>query len=299
MTEACQGGVTLRARCGVISACGWRNTSRLVARPCAFPPTSELQVPQGDGIVMANVGIRGSDLQLECCNLWPQPGGNGQSIFDGIQKYLDEPLAVPPTEMPLMITFPTVKDRSYDPSSEYQTAQILALAKTEWFGEMQADSSVNEHVPAWKQPDRSKAYAQLKDKWRVRLQQAFLAYYPQLKGKIELFDVSTPLTIEHYLPTGSGSAIGLDVCAGPHSRFTSLSTMKLLDMKTPVDGLWMTGQDTLLVGVPLAQAAGLMTALRIAGPLASIKFLLKSLWLLLYSYGQGGGHEEDDKEKDI
>lgn len=287
------------AKCGVISACGWRNTARLVSRPCDFYPLEKLRVPQGDGFVMANIGIHNKDQQeaLECQNLWPQPGGNGQSIFDGISKYLQDPLKVPPTEIPLMITFPSVKDRAYDECAEYQTAQILALAKTEWFGPIEADEGVKDRLPTWKQPERSQDYETLKEQWRARLEEAFLSYYPQLKGKIELFDVSTPLTIEHYLPTGSGSAIGLDVNANDSAcRFTSMETMELLDMKTPVKGLWMTGQDTLLVGVPLAQAAGLMTALRIAGPLQSIHFLIKSCWLLLYSYGQGEDADEENKD---
>ena len=32
-----------------------------------------------------------------------------------------------------------------------------------------------------------------------------------MQGKIEFTDISTPLTIEHYLPSSSGGAIGLDV----------------------------------------------------------------------------------------
>jgi len=110
--------------------------------------------------------------------------------------------------------------------------------------------------------------------------------YPQLKDKVELADLATPNTIEHYLPTGSGSAIGLDVNGGEGCRFTDMSTMKKLDMKTPVPGLWMTGQDTLLCGVPMAQAAGLIAALRIAGPVGASRLVWRSAWLLLSHLGE-------------
>jgi len=129
-------------------------------------------------------------------------------------------------------------------------------------------------------------YEDLKKKWSDRLVTVLLNCYPQLQGKIELADVSTPLSIEHYLPTGSGSAIGLDTNGGAGCRFTDFKVMKLLDMRTPVPGLWMTGQDTLLCGVPLAQAAGLLTAMRIAGPLQSTRFVLRTIWLLAASLGE-------------
>mmetsp|Transcript_7348 Transcript_7348/g.11549 ORF Transcript_7348/g.11549 Transcript_7348/m.11549 type:complete len:451 (+) Transcript_7348:232-1584(+) len=315
LSEEFCSGVILRARKCVVSACGWRNTYHLVNNnnhttkdegkqhqqraANAFPDISTASLPpQGEGFVMANVGIKGNcmeELELECCNLWTQPAGQGKSIFQGVEDYLADPLGVPVREIPLMITFPTMKNRLYNENasieqSKYQTAQILALAKIDWF--------VEEHLqdgrttPHWKSPVRRQQYMDIKDAWRERLQEAFLTYYPQLTGKIELFDVSTPLTIEHYLPSqGSGSAIGLDVNAenGPSNccRFTNMDTMKLLDMKTPVKGLWMTGQDTLCCGVPLAQAAGLITAFRIAGPLGAIQVAIRSAWLLLATYGEG------------
>merc|ERR1712084_139128 len=154
-------------------------------------------------------------------------------------------------------------------------------ARTEWFGKLEEPDVGTVATPAWREPVRTQEYKDLKGKWIERLKSVLLSIYPQLEGKIELFDLSTPLSIEHYLPTGSGSAIGLDVSAGAGCRFTCLKTMKMLEMKTPVPRLWMTGQDTLLIGVPLAQAAGLITAMRIVGPVRSAKFVLRSLWLIV------------------
>lgn len=236
MSEKFGGGIKLTATKCVVSACGWRNTSRLLSDGDGFPDISQLRIPQGEGFCMANIGLEGTaeELGLECCNLWPQPAGPDQSIFDGVRDYLKNPLGVPPTHIPLMITFPTLKDRAYAPNSEYHTAQLLALAKTEWFGTIETENGADGRIPAWRHPDRNEAYKDWKEQWKALLQEAFLTYYPKLSGKITLFDLSTPLSIEHYIPTGSGSAIGLDVNAGEACRFTNFDTMKLLDMKVSV-----------------------------------------------------------------
>merc|ERR1712187_152893 len=102
-------------------------------------------------------------------------------------------------------------------------------------------------------------------------------------------------TIEHYLPTGSGSAIGLDTCAGETCRFTNFEIMQMLDMKSKIPGLWMTGQDTMMIGVPLAQASGLITAMRIAGPWKSLIFVTKTLWLIIASLGEKTREKKNHK----
>ena len=43
-------------------------------------------------------------------------------------------------------------------------------------------------------------------------------------------------------------------------RFTDLDAIRRLDMRTRVSGLWLTGQDTLCAGQPLAQMSGILTA---------------------------------------
>jgi all-trans-retinol 13,14-reductase len=285
------GGAEFRARRCVVSACGFRNTARL-CRGTAFPKPEDLPLRQGDGWVMANIGIKGSasELGMECANMELLPAGNGVSIFDGVRNFFKDPLGVPPLEIPMMITFPTVKDRAYNRKSGNadgrETAQLLVLAESDWFGKIPEPEVGTVTTPAWKHPVRHANYDEIKEKWRVRLKTAFFTIYPQLKDRIELFDISTPLTIEHYLPTGSGSAIGLDTSAGESCRFTNFDIMKMLDMKTVIPGLWMTGQDTLMIGVPLAQAAGLVTALRIVGPAKAFLFVARTVWLLVASVGE-------------
>jgi len=284
------GGTELYARHSVVSACGFRNTARL-CKGTAFPKTEDLPLRQGDGFVMANIGIKGSaaELGMECANMELLPCGNGVSIFDGVRAFYKDPLGVPPLEIPMMITFPTVKDRAYnhkEGGEARETCQLLVLAKAEWFGKIAEPEVGSVSTPAWKHPVRTPEYQQIKEQWRERLQTALFSIYPKLKDKIDLFDISTPLSVEHYLPTVSGSAIGLDTCAGETCRFTNFGVMKMLDMKTVIPGLWMTGQDILMIGVPLAQAAGLIAAMRIAGPSRSFVFVVRTVWLLVASLGE-------------
>ena len=63
-----------------------------------------------------------------------------------------------------------------------------------------------------------------------------LRFYPQLEGAIELVDVSTPLSIEHYLGAEGGGAVGLDQVP---ERFTDWSLVERLDARTPVEGLYL------------------------------------------------------------
>jgi all-trans-retinol 13,14-reductase len=93
---------------------------------------------------------------------------------------------------------------------------------------------------------------------------------------VDLVDVSTPLTIQHYLRKEQGGAVGLDQTP---ARYCHPTVQRVTDPRTPVPGLWLTGQDTLLCGVPLVQLSGLITALRVLGLAQGARFVLQNvLW---------------------
>eukprot|EP00729_Bicosta_minor_P005985 gene5985-20862_t len=87
-------------------------------------------------------------------------------------------------------------------------------------------------------------------------------FYPQLKGKEDFVDVSTPLSINHYLRQPNGSAGAM---------------LKHLDVVTPIPKLYMTGQDTLVCGVVLAQATGIITAFRVMGFFNMLKIIVRTM----------------------
>jgi hypothetical protein len=53
--------------------------------------------------------------------------------------------------------------------------------------------------------------------------------------------------------------------------------MRHLDSRTVIPGLWLTGQDTVTCGQPIAQAAGLITAMRVLGLWRSLRYLARNL----------------------
>jgi len=121
--------------------------------------------------------------------------------------------------------------------------------------------------------DRGEEYEKLKEQWQEKCLQLLFRMYPQLKDRVEFVNVSTPLSIEYYLREPRGGAVGLDQTP---RRYTDWEVVKCLDLETKLHGLYLTGQDTLICGVTLAQMAGFLTALRIIGPLASARLLLQN-----------------------
>jgi hypothetical protein len=103
-----------------------------------------------------------------------------------------------------------------------------------------------------------------------------LQLFPALTPHIDFVDVSTPLTIQHYLRKEAGGAVGLDQVP---ARFCDGEVQRLTDARSPIPGLWLTGQDTVLCGVPLVQLSGLITALRVLGLVQGTRFILQNvLW---------------------
>jgi len=71
-----------------------------------------------------------------------------------------------------------------------------------------------------------------------------------------------------------GGAVGLDHTP---ERFTDWSLVERLNARTPIEGLWLTGQDTVTRGQPIVQGAGLITAFRVLGLQQSLRYLAHTL----------------------
>ncbi len=275
-------------RCGtVVSACGYGNTyTRLLPAgvvSSAYAPTDssgKRQLPKplsnSSSWVMANIGINlGCDpekLGITSANSWIQPCSekNGWDLCSGIRTYFDDPLGST-EEIPMMVTFPSLKDRGSTLGKEKGklTCQLLALARDGWFERWEVENG--------KHPSGGE-YAQVKARWQERMIGALLRRHPKLQDKLELIDLSTPLSIKYFLNKPSGGAVGLEL--NPE-RFYDTATEDLLDMETPVKGLWLTGEDPLLCGQPLAQLSGLLTTFRIVGLSGSLRFVMGVVRLAL------------------
>lgn len=248
----------------VVAACGYRVAQQLA--PSLAPLCDD--VTQSDGFLMVNLGINASaeSLGLKCSNTWVHPlnEANGFDLFECIRAFEADPHNLDP---PLMITFPSIKDRTWS-KPDRATCQILVLAKRKWF------------EPCGQHGSRPAEYVAMKKQWADRCIGILLKQHPELEGHLKLVDVSTPASIEHWLGSTTGCATGLDCVP---ARF-SATVQDQLQMKSRMPGLWLTGQDTFICGVPMAQIAGLITALRIAGGWATCKFLAGNAKMLLRGF---------------
>jgi all-trans-retinol 13,14-reductase len=215
---------------------------------------------------MANIGLRGTaeELDLTCTNLWYHPTREDGDMFGAVDDFMTDPMN-PEHDPMLMVTFPSIKSRKGGGThGDKTTCQMLCMAEHDWFEK-------HAQLPTRK---RGADYRALKREWGERFVKVLLRFYPQLEGRIELVDVSTPLSIEHYLSSQKGSAVGLDQSP---ERFTSWQVADWVDAKTPVKNLWLTGQDTVTCGQPIVQAAGLISAFRMAGLAQTLRYLARTL----------------------
>ena len=263
----------------VVSSVGYHNTfGKLVPEHVTecFEIPRRLSIGSSCGFIMANIGLRGTaeDLGLSCANLWYHPTREDGDMFGAINDFMANP-SDPACDPMIMVTFPSIKDREGEATyGGKTTCQILCTAEHAWFAKYA-------HLQTRRRGDEYKA---LKREWGERLVALMLRFYPQLEGKIELLDVSTPLSIAKYLGANEGGAVGLD-----HSpeRFTDWQLVERLDARTPIEGLWLTGQDTVTCGQPIVQGAGLITAFRILGLQQSLRYLGRTLPPILRSLREG------------
>ena len=153
------------------------------------------------------------------------------------------------------ISFPSAKDPTWnDRYPGRSTIDIITLLPYESFEKWEGSS--------WKK--RDKAYENMKDKISKRLLEHLFDHLPNLRNKIDYYELSSPLTTKHFVNYQKGELYGID-----HSpqRFNQ----KFLRPKTPIKGLYLTGQDIVSAGVGGALFSGLITSTSITG----INFLKK------------------------
>ena len=142
------------------------------------------------------------------------------------------------------ISFPASKNPKFE--EQYpgrSTIEIITLAKYDWFKEWENTR--------WKK--RGEAYDALKENLAQRLLKHLYKYEPQVEGKIDTYELSTPITTKHFCNYINGEIYGLD---HQPSRFEK----NYLKPKTPIKNLFLTGQDIVTVGIGGALVSGVLTA---------------------------------------
>lgn len=234
----------------VVSSAGAINTfSRLLpgeaARKHGYDRLIE-QVKPSIGHLGVYIGLKGSaeELGLPKTNYWIYPGGND---YDGaLERFLRDPHGPFPV---VYVSFPSAKDPSFEQRHPGRsTIEIVAPAPYEIF-EQWAGST-------WGK--RGEDYAALKQSYGERLLEHLYDKVPQVRGRIDYWEVSTPLSMQHFCGYERGELYGLD---HDPQRFQQ----DWLRPRTRVKGLWLTGQDVMSCGVAGAMMGGMASATAIAG----------------------------------
>ena len=205
-----------------------------------------LNIPQSFGHLSLYIGLKhtAKELNLPKANYWIYPNGTNHD------KAIDNFLKDYKNEFPVVyISFPGAKNPQFEIQYPgHTTIEIITPAKYEWFAEWENAK--------WKK--RGEDYDKLKEYFAQRLLAYLYKYEPQVKGKIEVYELSTPVTTKHFCNYLQGEIYGLD----HHPQRFAKSYLK---PKTPIKNLFLTGQDIVTVGIGGALMSGVLTASAITG----------------------------------
>jgi all-trans-retinol 13,14-reductase len=124
----------------------------------------------------------------------------------------------------------------------------VAPAPYKWFEQWQGST--------WGK--RGDDYEALKETLGERLMDHLYDKLPQLKGKVDYYEVSTPMTTDWFAGYQQGELYGLNHTAERLQQ-------EWLGPRTRIPGLWLTGQDVLTCGVTGAMMAGMLTTMAMVG----------------------------------
>ena len=154
-----------------------------------------------------------------------------------------DPMAEPSAPA-LFVSFPSLKDPAHDPGDKQRhTAEIVPLTSWDAFARWRESTRRN----------RPHDYIAFKTAIESNLLAQFARYFPALAPMVVARELSTPLTTSSFIGSQQGAIYGLEVTP---RRFLSES----LRAKTPVPGLYLTGQDIVTPGVTGAMMGGVLAA---------------------------------------
>lgn len=232
----------------VVSGAGVRNTwGRLLPAESAPPEIRAglREVAPSISYVSLYLGFAHTDeeLGLNGTNLWLYPDADHDAAFD---RYVADPEAPFPL---VYVSFPSAKDPSFrERHPGHATVDVIVPARYDWFAAWEGTR--------WKK--RGADYEALKARFSERILEVLFARLPQLRGKVDHAEVSTPLSTAHFAAYDRGELYGLD--------HTPARFRLPLRVGTPIRGVYLTGQDILSCGVSAALMGGVLTATGILGP---------------------------------
>jgi all-trans-retinol 13,14-reductase len=192
------------------------------------------------------IGLKGSpeELGLPKTNYWIYPDdADHDTCINRYLENIEEPFPL------VYISFPAAKDPDW--SNRYpgrSTIDIITL--------LPFDQFVKWEGSRWKK--RGSEYEALKEKITQRLLEVLYRQLPQVKGKVDYHELSTPLTTQHFINYERGEIYGLDHSP---SRFRQ----SFLRPRTPIKNFYLTGQDMVTAGIGGALFSGVLTVAAMTG----------------------------------
>ncbi|MCP5090353.1 MAG: NAD(P)/FAD-dependent oxidoreductase [Gammaproteobacteria bacterium] len=191
------------------------------------------------------IGLTGTaeQLGLPKTNYWIYPDNDYDAAVDAFLKDKNAPFPV------VYISFPSAKDPNYlERHPGTSTIEIVAPAPYEWFAQW--------HGTIWGK--RGESYEAFKAELGDRLMTHMYDKVPQARGKVDYFEISTPLSTDWFGGYQQGELYGL-------AHTPERMQQKWLRPQTAIKGLWLTGQDILTCGVTGAMMAGMLTTMSMVG----------------------------------
>ena len=236
-------GREFRAGMVISDAGAWNTFAKLLPQeaPGVAMALAELRtVPPSMAHLCLYAGVkqRASELGLTGTNLWIHPTPDHDA---NMARFTGDPSA----PFPLMfISSPSAKDPDFERRHPGRaTLEVVCPAPYDWF-EKWEDSQ-------WRR--RGQDYDDLKQRLTERLRSSLEQHVPAVRGKLDMAELSTPLSTRHFMNYQRGEAYG--VSATP-DRFS----LRCLTPHTAVRNLYLTGLYVCTLGVVGALMGGVVTA---------------------------------------
>jgi len=156
----------------------------------------------------------------------------------------------------LYSSFPSLKDPRHDPGPEERhTGEVVTFVPYERFSRW-IDAR-------WQK--RGASYEEFKQELTHHMLEQFLRHMPELRPMIDVVELSTPATTEHFTRPMAGSIYGI---APTPERFAC----KWLRPRSPIPGLFFAGSEVTTVGVIGAMMGGVLAAVAME-PLGAVRML--------------------------
>ena len=243
-----QDGRELRAGVVVSDAGAWNTFASLLPpeAPGIAPALAELRtVPASMAHLCLYAGVKqgAAELGLTGTNLWIHPTPDHDANLARFTADSSAPLPM------LFISSPSAKDPDFERRHPGRaTLEVICPAPYDWFAKWQDTR--------WKR--RETDYDNFKQSLTERLRNALEENVPAVRGKLDMAELSTPLSTRHFMNYQRGEAYGIS--ATP-ARFG----LRCLTPHTAVRNLYLTGQDVCTLGVTGAMMGGILTASAILG----------------------------------